>query len=332
MRRILFTIFLLSFFFAGCREYNIKFTGEAQGTYYHISYYDPLNRNLKSEIDSILTSYDKSVSIYENNSFISRFNRNEITLIDDSLFKRNLMLSKEISESTGGAFDPTIGPIANAWGFGVETQKNIKPEHLDSLKDLTGFDRLTFENNHLKKSNPGVEINFNAIAQGYSVDLISEYLESKGITNHLIDIGGEVITSGDKPGNEPWKVGIEKPASDKSDKRETAVKIILPDKAVATSGNYRKYYKKDGKKYSHTIDPKTGNPVTHNLLSVSVIADQCAIADAYATAFMVMGKDKSLQFVKDHPEKKLEVLLIYSGEDGQYRIEQSKGFQQYIVE
>lgn len=331
MKRIIISAIALMVIFSSCVERNIQLNGRAQGTYYFISYYDNQNRNLQSEIDSILDEYNKSVSTYDTTSIISRFNRNESGLKQDHIFMENLTISMDISKSTSGAFDPTVAPLVDAWGFGFKEKKNLDSTHIDSLIRLIGMEHIKIESGQAYKTNPNVEINFNAIAQGYSVELVGDFLESKGIRNYLVDIGGEVSAMGNKPSGKKWAVGIEKPASNKFDSQDVQVYLEVKDMAVATSGNYRKYYEKDGVRYSHTIDPQTGRPVSHSLLSATVITDDCSKADAYATAFMVMGKEKALEFVENNPAKNLEVMLIYSSEGKEYQTIYSKGFKKYLM-
>ncbi len=315
-----------------CHKPQVKINGTAQGTYYFISYFDAENRNLQPQIDSILEAYNSSVSIYDSLSVISRFNHNEKGVIQDSIFLDNLMISLEVSKATGGYFDPTVGPLVNAWGFGFKNSGRADTLQFDSLMRYIGYNLMEIRDGKAVKKIPQVELSFNAIAQGYSVDIIATYLEEQGISSYIVDIGGEVKTAGVKPGGEKWTVGIEKPAGDKLEGRSVQYILEVEDMAVATSGNYRKYYIKDGVKYSHTIDPLDGKPVSHNLLSATVITDDCARADAYATAFMVMGTKKALDFVKQHPGKNLEVLLIYSGDEGEFNTAMSEGFGKYMAE
>ena len=329
MQKIIIAL-LLSTLLWGCQEKRTEINGTAQGTYYYISYYNTEGYNYKEEIDSILDAYNQSVSTYEENSVINRFNRNKDKIIPDSIFRQNLELSMKIAKLTNGAFDPTVAPLVDAWGFGTEKEQNLDSNHLDSLRQLIGYQKINIDDQKVRKTNPRVKINFNAIAKGFSVDLIGNYLKSKGIQSYLVDIGGEVKAKGKKPGGDKWTVGIEKPAENKADKRKVHTILEIEDMAVATSGSYRQYYEKDGTKYSHTINPKTGNPVKHNLLSASVVTNKCGKADAFATAFMVMGKNKTLEFIKQNPQLNLEVMLIYADEDGNYQTETSSGFKKYI--
>ncbi len=316
----------------GCKKPEpVRIVGEAQGTYYSIIYYDSLNRNLKKEIDSLLDAFDRSVSLWVPQSVLSRVNGNDTGVVLDKHFIGNFNLSRRISRETGGAFDATVSPLVEVWGFGFESRKHVDKHIVDSLLPLVNYKNIKIENGKVVKKDPRMKLDFNAIAQGYSVDLTGSFLESKGIRNYLIDIGGEVKAKGEKPGGSPWKIGIEKPAADKNDSRTLKAVIALKNKAVATSGSYRKYFEENGIRYSHTIDPATGYPVKHSLLSVSVIADSTATADAFATAFMVMGFEKAKNFVENHPG--LEAFFIWSDTtDGNFKTYATPGFKRYIVE
>ncbi len=330
---VVFSIFSILFF--SCmnpsgRIPQVKFTGEAQGTYYAITYYDNLNRNLQPQIDSLLKAFDQSVSTWVPNSIISRINSNDSSVEVDSWFKGNFDMSKEVFMNTNGAFDPTVGPLVNAWGFGFTDRLKVDSVVVDSLLPLVGFNKVRIVDNRVVKDDIRIQLDFNAIAQGYSVDLTGEFLESKGIHNYLVDIGGEVLGSGKKADGESWKVGIEKPKDNARYGEGLKAIVRLENKALATSGNYRKFYEKDGIRYSHTIDPKTGYPVQHSLLSVSVLADNCATADAWATAFMVIGFENSKKLL--NKMKGLEAYFIYSGRNGELLTYYTKGLQQILVE
>ena len=267
--------------------------GFAQGTYYSIKYYDPENRNLKTEIDSLLDEFNKTASIYDKTSIVSRINRNEDKVLLNDDFIQLFTLSKEISRQTGGAFDITVGQLVNAWGFGTEKQQSMTKEKIDSLLPCVGFEKIEVKEGMLIKQNPCIKLDFNAVAKGYSVDKIGLFFDALQIDNYLIDIGGEVLAKGNKNG-ELWKVGIEKPSNEKGDNRQVLTAITLNNKSLATSGSYRKYYEQDGIRYAHTISPQSGYPVENNLLSVTVLHPKTAFADAYATAFMVMGMDAAI--------------------------------------
>ena len=317
-------------FLTSCKNHlPVKLIGEAQGTYYMISYYDESNRDFQYEIDSILDEYDTSVSLWVSESIINRVNNNDSSVVIDNYFRDNFIISKQVSIETDGAFDITIEPLVVAWGFGEGGVIDIDTININSILTYVGYDKINLINNRIKKSNPKVQIDFNAIAQGYSVDLILNYLLSKGIENLIVDIGGEVSARGSKLNGEPWKVGIEKPASKADDIRDLTAIIKLVNKSIATSGNYRKYIEKEGRRISHIINPKTGYPSEYNLLSATVIYDNAAFADAYATACMVLGLEKPISFVG--AKKGLEAFLIYSTADGQYDSYYSEGFNNLII-
>ena len=322
-------IFLVTLLLAGalfaCNKKTepIKITGKAQGTYYAITYYDDANRNFRYQLDSLFKSFDSSASVYLKGSVISRFNSNDSTVVADSTFAYIFRKAMEVSEKTAGAFDITVMPLVNAWGFGFTERTKVDSTKVDSLLPLVGYKKVQLVNGRLIKEKPGIMIDYNAIAQGYTCDVIGKFFEEKGITNYLIDVGGEVLGKGTKSDGSSWVVGIEKPSADAESGREIQIAVKLNNKALATSGNYRKYFTEDGKRYSHTIDPSTGFPVKHSLLSASVIAEDCITADAYATAFMVLGVEKTQEFIEK--AKGLEVYLIYDDE-GTIKTWKSTGF------
>ena len=308
-----------------------KLEGQAQGTYYSIQYYDNQHRSLQPQIDSILQSFDQAVSLWVENSNLNRLNRGEDSLLY-SITADILDKSIQMNRFTDGAFDCRVGVLVNAWGFGAKNQSYPDSAIVDSLLRICqspigirsiGQDSLLFI-----RENPNTEIDFNAIAQGYSVDLLADYLSSLGIDNYLIDIGGEVIAKGCKKGGSPWVVGIEKPAENRYSTPEVMEAVPLTNAALVTSGNYRKYYERDGVRYSHTIDPATGFPVKHSLLSVSVVDSTSWRADALATAFMVMGLDSALRFIDRHREI-TSVYFIYD-ENGKYKTYATEGMKKII--
>jgi len=325
---------LLALIFFSCIESvplkKIQFHGEAQGTYYAVTYFASDSSATQLQIDSLLKDFDLSASIWKENSIISKINRNESGVVLNQHFIDIFKRSQRVSEITGGAFDITVGPLVNAWGFGFKNKMNVTQQVVDSLLPLVNYRAVKLENGNFIKENPNIQIDFNAIAQGYSVDLIGGFLEKKGITNYLVDVGGEVLGKGIKPDGNQWTVGIEKPTENQDSDRQLKAVLNIKNKAIATSGNYRKFYEVDGIRFSHTIDPKTGYPVKHSLLSTTVLADSASIADAYATAFMVMGVEKTQEFLKVHPE--LEVYLIYSGETGELKTWRSTGIVKMIEE
>ena len=325
-------IFIILIFWGSCKPepQPERVQGSAQGTYYSIIYFDQQHRNLKPQIDSLLDAFDRSVSLWVPQSILSRVNRNENPVILDKWFTDNFNYSQQVAKATNGAFDCTVEPLVQAWGFGFDESTNVDTAIVDSLMEFTGYQKVKIVDNKIVKSDDRLKIDFNAIAQGYSVDVVAAFLEKKGIDNYLIDIGGEVKAKGEKPGGKPWRVGIEKPAEHKEDDRVLKAVIGLKNRSVATSGSYRKYYEKNGIRYSHTIDPKTGYPVKHSLLSVSVVAGNTALADAYATSFMVMGFEKSHDFVEH--DSTLEAFFIYSDTSGKNKTYATPGFKELIIE
>lgn len=321
-----FVISSIGLFFFACSpaKEKIHLLGEAQGTYYSIIYFDDFNRNFKVQVDSILDAFDQSVSVYKPQSIVSKVNRNEEVLLDD-WFLNNFEEAIRIAELTDGAMDITIGPLANAWGFGTfDKPEKIDPVLIDSLKQLVDYRAVSVQNGRLVKQDPRMQLNFNAIAQGNSVDVLGDYFISLGISDFLIDVGGELLANGEKLNGEKWIVGVEKPAESSAAERELQETFALKNKALATSGNYRKYYEIDGVRYAHSLDPKTGYPVQHSLLSVSVLAKTCTEADAFATAFMVMGREKALAFIVQHPE--IQAYFIYFNKDNGIETQMSDGF------
>jgi thiamine biosynthesis lipoprotein len=308
----------------------VKFTGETQGTYYAVTYFEKDGINYQTEIDSLLHDFDLSVSMWVPQSIISKINRNEPMVKADGHFLGNFELSRKVYEKTNGAFDPTVAPLVNAWGFGFKDRMHVDKNVVDSLLPLVGFRNVKLVDNKVVKKDPHIQFDFNAVAQGYSVDLVVDFLKSNGVKACLVDIGGEVLAHGKKPDGNSWKVGIEKPKDNAAYGEGLKAIVKLENKALATSGSYRKFYEENGMRYSHTIDPKTGYPVQHSLLSVSVLADDCGAADAFATAFMVLGVNKSKKILEENPG--LEAYFIYSDETGNLQTFVTKGFRKIIIE
>lgn len=307
-------------------------TGFIQGSTYNIVYDNNKNFDqgeVRSRIEKILHDFDLSLSLYNDSSILSKVNRNEDVVVD-SFFAEAFAQSARISAMTEGAFDITVGPLVKAWGFGPDAHKSFKAEKRDSLLKLVGMKNVSLANGKIIKTDPRISLDFNAIAQGYSVDVICRYFDKLGVKNYLVEIGGEVRAKGKKNGN-LWRIGIDKPVDNNLTPGQTLEAIVkITDKALATSGNYRKFYIEDGVKYSHEIDPKTGYPVKNSVLSVSVIADECATADGIATAFMVMGKNKIIEFLQIHPE--FEAYIIYSDETGNFKTWASEKLKDNISE
>lgn len=296
--------------------------GEIFGTLYHITYQHA--EDLNDTIYNQLLKFDSSLSVFNKTSIISNINNN-ISTETDYWFNTIFTKSKEIHLATNGAFDPTISPLINAWGFGFKKIDNITDNLIDSLLLSVGMDKITLTNNTIEKENPNTTLNFSAIAKGYACDIIANLLASYLIENYLIEIGGEVVANGSNPTGEAWRIGINTP---KTGSTEVETILHLTNGAVATSGNYRNYYLKDGKRISHTIDPRTGHPTNNNLLSATVIATDCTRADAYATAFMVLGVERSLELA--NRTSNLETLLIYSTPENTHKQIQSAGLHHYL--
>jgi len=296
----------------------IKIEGYTQGTTYHISYFDTEQRNLQPEIETILKDFDLSVSTYNPNSIITKINTNQPNVVVDQYFTTCFKKAKEVWKNTNGAFDPTVLPLVNAWGFGPGKKQKIAPEKIDSILRFTGFNLIELKGNRVVKKDPRVALDFNAFAQGYSVDVISDFLKSKGILSFIVEIGGEIFANGRKPNGDYWKAGIEEPYDNKEDANPNRAIIKLHNSAIATSGNNRQYFIENGVKYAHHLDPKTGYPTKNNLLCASIIAPNCISSDAYATGVLVMGLEKAKVFLKNHPE--LQAYLVYSEGKGQLQV------------
>jgi len=323
MARILVSILIiLTISLSSCKDKSpvfANFTGFAHGSTYSIVYDNKKNidpAELRNKVEKILSDFDMSLSVYKDSSIISKINRNE-DVVPDSFFTEVFTKSVLISEMTDGAFDITVGPLVRAWGFGPDAHRSFTEAKRDSLIKLVGMSKVSLINGRLVKTDPRVCLDVNAIAQGFSVDVICRLFDNLGINNYLVEIGGELRAKGKKGGNF-WKIGIDKPVDNNMSPGETLQAIIkISDKALATSGNYRKFYIEDGIKYSHEIDPKTGYPAKNTLLSATIIADECAMADGIATACMVMGKEKTIQFLGIHPE--FEAYLVYSDDSGNFK-------------
>ncbi len=319
--------------------------GEAQGTTYTIRYLEN-DSSFKTGVDSILHRIDQDLSTWVPTSLINRMNAHDridtvFAFYDSTKYFSVLFdVSREIWQQTDSAFDPTVYPLVELWGFGLKNKEVVTPEKVAERKakvsmQPSNIDMLEIENGYLyketqiRKGQAGVRLDFNAIAQGFSVDVIAEYLEAQGISNYMIELGGEVLCKGVNSKGSDWRIAIDKPVDD----AERVFQAILNvrNKAVATSGSYRKFFEENGKKYSHAIDPRTGYPVQHSLLSATVMASNCMLADAYATAFLVMGVDDTKLFLESHPDLGLEVYLIYD-EEGAFVSWMSNGMKEQIEE
>ena len=280
--------------------------GTVFGTLYHAKYL--YNKDLQAELEAELQKVDASLSMFNPQSTISKINRNETDETDEML-SEVLKLSFTIYEATDGAFDPTVAPLVNAWGFGFKSGQMPDSTQVDSLLALVGLSHIHLDGNKLTKDNPLSILDFSAIAKGYGVDRAAQVLRNHDIKNFMVEIGGEIVTEGVNEKGEPWRIGINKPDDDSTSTNTELQDVIeLSGKAIATSGNYRNYYIKDGRKIAHTINPKTGYPAQQDILSSTVIAPTCAEADAFATAFMVLGTEGANRVLEKQPQ--LETYFI----------------------
>ena len=301
--------------------------GMVFGTVYNITYqYDS---DLKQDIEAELQKVDNSLSPFNKGSIISKVNRNENPEVND-MFADVFTLAEEVSAQTGGAFDITVAPLVNMWGFGTKQFHRPDKESVDSLMKFVGFNKISLKNKHVVKQDPNIQLDCSGIAKGYGCDVVARFLRSKGIKNFMVEIGGEVVTSGNSEKRVPWNIGVTKPTDDSlQENQELQTVLNVTDKAMATSGNYRNFYVEGGEKFAHTIDPHTGYPVQHSLLSSTVLAHDCATADAYATSFMVLGIDKAKEVLKKHPE--LMAYFIYSDAKGNLQVWFSPSLKDKIV-
>lgn len=303
-----------------------KDEGMVFGTIYHITYQS--DTNYQKEIEAELQKVDNSLSPFNKGSIISRINRNEKVKVDE-MFSEVFQLAEKISGDTDGAFDITVAPMVNAWGFGFKTGNPPTRQTIDSLRAIVGFHNVALQDGYIIKKNPKTMLDCSAIAKGYGTDVVARFLKKKGVQNFMVEIGGEIVVNGNNEKLQPWRIGINKPTDDSLNTSQAIQDVVsVSNIAMATSGNYRNFYYKNGKKYAHTIDPKTGYPVQHNILSATVFADDCATADAYATSFMVLGLDGAKKILEKHPE--LCAYLIYSDQKGSNQIWYSPSLQKKL--
>ena len=316
---------LLAMTIASCvkQPEKIVLQGLVQGSYYAITYYDEQGRNFQKEIDSVFHAVDLSVNLWVDSSVICKVNRNEEVELD-AIFIDNFNVAQKAAELSGGYFDPTISPLVSAWGFSAKNGDSITPQLVDSLKRLVDFRKVRIEDGKLIKENPSIRLDFNAIAQGYTTDLVSALLDSKGIKSYLVDVGGEIFARGVKPDGNPWVVGIEKPAPNWDSEQEVQERVQLSDQGIVTSGSYRKYVERDGKRYSHCIDPMTGYPVDHNLLSATVVAENATWADALASVCMVMGMERSMEIINTLDG--VEAYYVFVNDRNELEVKVTEGF------
>lgn len=320
--------FLLGMACTQQKQYYVE-SGSVFNTLYHIKYEAP--KLLTDKIDAELQAFNLSMNPFNPNSIIAKVNCNEDVEVDE-WFETVFNKSMEISQYSNGAFDVTAAPLINLWGFGFEKSDSVSPEKIDSIRAFVGYQKVRLENKRVIKDDPRIKLNFSAIAKGYASDVIAALLEREGVENYMVEIGGEIASKGKNPNGNCWTIGISKPEDETTGiTNDYERKIKLCDKGgFATSGNYRNYYIKDGKKFAHTINPLTGYPSEQSLLSATIIAPDCMTADAYATAFMVMGLDAALQMAANIPDD-IKYYLIYSDEEtGSYKTIYSKNMKSML--
>lgn len=304
-----------------------KNAGLIFGTTYSVTY--QCDEDLQKEIEAELKKVDDEFSMFNSQSVVARLNNGEKPELSND-FIDVFKLARQVSEDTNGAFDITVAPLVNAWGFGFKHEQMPTKEQVDSLRQLIGYQYVTLKDKTIEMQKPGMMLDFSAIAKGYGVDVVARLLERHDIKNYMVEIGGEITTRGINPERVPWRIGVNKPNEDALDESHELQTILnVTDKAMATSGNYRNFYVKEGKKYAHTIDPKTGYPVQHTLLSATVLTDRCSKADAYATSFMVLGMDGAKKILERH--KELMAYLIFTDSKGNLAVWYSPSLKDKIV-
>lgn len=328
----LLLILFLGLSIQACRQpakyiYN---EGAIYGTIYHIVYESPDGKDFHNAIDLKLAEYNQTFSTFDSSSVISKVNENKPVELNE-IFLECYNRAMEISTITHGAFDITAGPMVNAWGFGPEERRKMTPEIIDDLKEITGYNKIQLKDGKIVKENPRMKLDMSAIAKGYTCDLVGDFLTAKGCENYMVEIGGEVVARGKNEKGRVWTIGISKPDETAFfASNDIQAKVQLPENALATSGNYRNFYIEGGKKFAHTIDPKTGYPVQHSLLSTTVLAANCMDADAFATAFMVLGLEKSIEIARSIPE--IKVYFLYADADGAIQVYMSDDFKEHLAE
>lgn len=328
-KKISFLASLWILVFTACTDQKQYFveSGSVFHTVYHIKY--EASELLTEKIDTEFQKFNLSLNPFNPNSIISKVNQNEPVEADDwfiEVFNR----AKEVSDHSDGVFDITCAPLINLWGFGFSKMDSVTPQMIDSIKQFVGYQRVRLDGRKVIKDDPRVLLNCSAIAKGYACDVIARLLEREGINNYMVEIGGEVAMKGVNQNGNCWRIGINKPEDDSTGIKNDIEEVVQLCKkgGVATSGNYRNYYVKDGKKYAHTIDPRTGYPSEQSILSATIVAQDCITADAYATAFMAMGLEKARQVAENIPD--IEYFVIYADENGKHQIEYSEGMLQYL--
>jgi len=302
-------------------------SGSVFHTLYHIKYQSP--KLLTDKIDAELQAFNLSLNPFNPNSVIAKVNNNEPVEVDQ-WFMDVFNKAQEISVNSNGVFDATAAPLINLWGFGFSKMDSVTPEIIDSIKRFVGYNRIRLEGKTVVKEDPRIMLSFSAIAKGYASDVIARLLEREGVENYMVEIGGEVTMKGVNQNGNCWRIAIEKPVDDTTGISRGVEEVVQPCKrsGIATSGDYRNFYIKDGKKYAHTIDPRTGYPAAQSMLSATIVANDCMTADGYATAFMGMGVDAAVEMAKSIPE--IDYFIIYADETGKHQVKYSQGMIPYM--
>lgn len=326
MKKILSILFLLVLvggtvlILSGSKYYTDE--GKIFGTTYRITYAH--TRDLGKDIYRELQQVDEALSMFNRQSVLSKFNRNERFDSSNRYFNDVVRLSLEISRETDGALDITVAPLVNEWGFGFKNRQNVTIAKIDSIRRFVGYTQLYYQSNVLHKHDPRTAIDCGAVAKGYGADAVAALLSRKGCTNYMVEIGGEVVVKGRNAQGKKWSIGISKPIDDSAQTRNDLQTVLyVTDCGIATSGNYRNFYYQGGKKVAHTIDPHTGYPVEHSLLSATVVTSSCGRSDALATSFMVMGLEKAKTFLRQHQD--VQACLIYANRQGSYQVWMTDG-------
>ena len=328
-KKIILAAGLWILMFTACTKQKQYF--EESGSVFHTIYHSKYEGSeiLTEKIDAEFQKFNLSLNPFNPNSIISKVNRNEAVEADD-WFIEVFNKAKEVSDHSEGIFDITCAPLVNLWGFGFSKMDSVTPQMIDSIKQVVGYQKVRLDGRKVVKDDSRILLNCSAIAKGYASDIIARLLEREGIENYMVEIGGEVTMKGVNQNGKCWRIGINKPEDDSTGIKNDIEEVVQLCKkgGVATSGNYRNYYVKDGKKYAHTIDPRTGYPSEQSILSATIVAEDCITADAYATAFMAMGLEKAREAAKNIPG--IEYYVIYSDENGKHQIEYSTGMLQYL--
>ena len=327
-------LLLLLQFVPGCdkeRELQrVQFSGQAQGTTYHMIYLSREGANFQKDMELILENMNRSLSLYHPASLINRFNESPRGIVMDRYFKDVLKTAQKVSKKSGGAFDITVKPLVDAWGFGEKRHTNVPDSsRIKDLLSLVDYRLVQIKGDSLIKKQPEVRIDANGIAQGYTLDLLAEFLEERKVRNYLVELGGEIRVSGKNEQGRPWRIGIEAPPGDDADAGLLTSVISVSGKGISTSGSYRRFFEQGGEHYAHTIDPRSGFPTRNGLISVTVVAPDCITADAWDNALMVLGISAAFEKLKEN--KKLEAFFVYHDENGRLRDTATAGFQKLYL-